>query len=119
MPSPNEPRPRATRAAAVAARFYPRAAAQLPRDVDALLAAAVRAGPAPKALIVPHAGYVYSGPVAATAFATLRAAAPRVTRVVLLGPTHRVHVVGLALPDVDAFATPLGEVPLAPDAMAL
>jgi AmmeMemoRadiSam system protein B len=66
----------------------------------------------PKALIVPHAGYIYSGTVAASAYATLKDIAPQVRRVVLLGPTHRVAVRGLALPDSDAFDTPLGQVKL-------
>jgi AmmeMemoRadiSam system protein B len=78
--------------------------------------AAVPAGaasePAPKALIAPHAGYVYSGPVAASAYARLAARRGAISRVVLLGPSHRVYLRGLAAPDVDAFATPLGEVPI-------
>jgi AmmeMemoRadiSam system protein B len=73
----------------------------------------------PKALIVPHAGYIYSGAVAASAYATLTNIAPQIRRVVLLGPTHRVAVRGLALPDTDAFDTPLGRVPLDIDAMRL
>jgi MEMO1 family protein len=70
----------------------------------------------PKALIVPHAGYVYSGATAAAAFATLRNGA-QITRVVLIGPAHFVHVRGIAAPTVDAFETPLGRVPV--DASAL
>ena len=66
----------------------------------------------PKALIVPHAGYVYSGSVAAEAYDKLRPARGIVRRVVLLGPCHRVPVRGLALPEAAAFATPLGQVPL-------
>jgi AmmeMemoRadiSam system protein B len=66
----------------------------------------------PKAIIAPHAGYVYSGPIAAQAYAQLRAARGIIERVVLLGPCHRVPVRGLALPDVQAFATPLGQVPV-------
>ena len=62
----------------------------------------------PKALIVPHAGYLYSGAVAAQAYARLRPVAERIKRVVLLGPVHRVPVRGLALPGVLAFATPFG-----------
>jgi AmmeMemoRadiSam system protein B len=96
---------------AVAGTFYPSNPAVLARDIEAMLG---RAGaPAlrtPKAIIAPHAGYVYSGPVAATVYAGLRAARDRITRVVLLGPTHRVAVRGLALPDTDAFATPLGSI---------
>jgi MEMO1 family protein len=92
--------------------FYPAAATALRRDVDALLAHARQrpraANTHPKAIIAPHAGYVYSGPIAATAYALLDAAVVR--RVVLLGPTHRVAVRGLALPGCSRFATPLGEV---------
>jgi AmmeMemoRadiSam system protein B len=64
----------------------------------------------PKALISPHAGYIYSGRVAAAAFATLRASAQTITRVVLIGPAHYVHVRGIAVPTVSAFETPLGRV---------
>jgi AmmeMemoRadiSam system protein B/AmmeMemoRadiSam system protein A len=99
---------------AVAGAFYPGAADELARTVDALLAdARTRTdaeAPAPKALIAPHAGYVYSGPIAATAYARLGPARSRITRVVLLGPAHRVAVRGLALPGVTALATPLGQV---------
>jgi AmmeMemoRadiSam system protein B len=63
-------------------------------------------------MIVPHAGYIYSGPVAAMVYARLRSAAARIERVVLLGPVHRVPVRGLALPAASAFATPLGTVPV-------
>lgn len=101
------------RAPAVAGTFYPGESARLADQVDRLLAAAPEwHGEPPKAIVVPHAGYVYSGPVAATAYRALRAARDRVRRVVLLGPAHRVAVRGLALPGVRAFATPLGEIPL-------
>jgi len=72
----------------------------------------------PKALIVPHAGYVYSGGVAAEAYDRLRPARGIVRRVVLLGPCHRVPVRGLALPEAGAFATPLGQVPVDREAIA-
>jgi AmmeMemoRadiSam system protein B len=100
------------RPAAVAGMFYPGNAATLGRDVDAMLAQAEARAPqlAPKVLIAPHAGYIYSGPVAASAYALLRPVADRIHRVILLGPTHRVAVRGLALPGAKAFATPLGEV---------
>lgn len=104
-----------TRAAAVAGQFYPGDAGVLAREVQTLLAAAVRpephAGP-PKALIVPHAGYIYSGPVAASAYARLRPLRDIIRRVVLLGPVHRVAVRGLALPGAQAFETPLGRIPV-------
>ena len=102
-----------TRPPAVAGMFYPADDDDLRRQVDALLRdaqAAAGAGPVPKALIAPHAGYVYSGPIAAAAYARLAPAAGRIRRVVLLGPVHRVAVRGLALPGVARFATPLGEI---------
>lgn len=102
-----------TRPPAVAGLFYPGDPVTLRRQVEQLLAEAHEPRgdrPPPKAVVVPHAGYPYSGPVAATAY---RALAPRrgsVDRVVLLGPAHRVLLDGLAVPSVDAFATPLGPV---------
>ena len=71
----------------------------------------------PKALIAPHAGYAYSGRVAAAAFATLRDSAQTITRVVLIGPAHYLHVRGIAAPTVDAFETPLGRVPIDVEAL--
>lgn len=105
----------AVRPSAVAGMFYPGEAAALRADVQALLAGA-HADPHPgsrlKLLVVPHAGYIYSGPVAAAAYALLRNERARFKRVVLLGPTHRVAVRGVAIPTADGFATPLGTVPL-------
>lgn len=97
---------------AVAGAFYPADPVRLRREVADLLAAAspVEAA-APLALIVPHAGYMYSGPVAATAYALLARTRPEVRRVVLVGPSHFAWFEGMALPGVDALATPLGEVP--------
>lgn len=107
------------RPAAVAGMFYPDATARLAAAVRGYLAAvAPDTGDPPKAVIVPHAGFVYSGPVAASAYARLAALRGRVTRVLLLGPTHRVAVRGLALPRAHAFATPLGEVPIDAAAVA-
>lgn len=104
---------------AVAGTFYPARPAELAATVDRLLDAAGDAPPQrPKALIVPHAGYIYSGPTAARAYAALRPWRRQIRRVVLLGPTHRVPVDGLALPECEAFATPLGDVRLDLDAMA-
>jgi MEMO1 family protein len=111
--------PRATRLPAVAGAFYPRSADTLARDVDAMLAeAALRQaqGERPaqgrvRALVVPHAGFIYSGPVAASAYALL-AAQPKPKRVLLLGPSHHVPLRGLALPEAKGMSTPLGEVPL-------
>lgn len=101
---------RHARPAAVAGTFYPASASALTQALDALLAGASAPALAPKALVVPHAGYVYSGPIAATAYATLKNLRPLPTKVVLLGPTHHVGIHGLALPAVDALSTPLGEV---------
>lgn len=101
----------AIRHPAVAGSFYPGNPARLASTVDALLAAAPRSPlPPPKALLLPHAGYVYSGPTAAAGYMALGDAASRIRRVVLLGPTHRVAVAGLALPESERFATPLGPV---------
>ena len=69
-------------------------------------------GPAPKALGVPHAGYVFSGATAAEAYHLLQDIPVPPSRVVLLGPAHRVYLQGLAVPSVDYFSTPLGDVPL-------
>ncbi|NVB77212.1 MAG: AmmeMemoRadiSam system protein B [Kofleriaceae bacterium] len=97
------------RAAAVAGTFYPGSASELTATVDHLLdAVAVVDGPCPKALIVPHAGYIYSGPIAASAFARVRPYGDRITRVVLVGPAHRVFVPGLVSPGATKLATPLG-----------
>ena len=104
---------------AVAGMFYPGDPATLARDVDDALAGAhPLAGAAPKALIAPHAGYVYSGPIAASAYAALEPVRNSIRRVVLLGPCHRVAVRGLALPSADAFDTPLGRVPVDREAVA-
>lgn len=108
------------RPAAVAGAFYPGDTTTLTRQVDDLLAAVERSSTGegwPKALIVPHAGYIYSGPVAAHAYRELEKARGKVRRVVLLGPVHRVPVTGLALPGVDAFETPLGRIPVDADAV--
>ncbi|HXY94328.1 MAG TPA: AmmeMemoRadiSam system protein B [Acidimicrobiia bacterium] len=98
---------------AVAGTFYPARADALAREVDGYLAdAAPSSGPAPKVLLVPHAGYVYSGPVAATAYATLAAARDTIERVVLLGPAHFVPLHGVGVTSADAWATPFGLVPI-------
>ncbi|MDX8408147.1 MAG: AmmeMemoRadiSam system protein B [Mariprofundaceae bacterium] len=98
------------RPAAVAGQFYPQDTDELRAMIRALLADCHVDIHQPKALIAPHAGYIYSGLTAAHAYATLNGA--RIKRVVLLGPAHRVPFYGLSLPDADAFATPLGQVPL-------
>lgn len=107
----------AVRQPAVAGMFYPADGGQLALDIRNFLQSTRAQALRPKALIVPHAGYVYSGPIAASAYATLNDIAPSIRRVILLGPTHRVAVQGLALPDTDAFETPLGRVMLDTEAM--
>jgi MEMO1 family protein len=112
---------RAVRPAAVAGLFYPEDARTLERDLTILLEQAGERALAPgfpKLVIVPHAGYVYSGPIAASAYATLLPARGIVRRVVLLGPCHRVPVRGLALPEAEAFQTPLGRVAVDAEAVA-
>ena len=104
---------------AVAGLFYPAAAAELRSTIETLLErAGPQPGPEPKALIAPHAGYVYSGAVAASAYARLLPHRKRYTRVVLLGPCHRVACESLATSGAEAFRTPLGDVPLDKAAMA-
>jgi AmmeMemoRadiSam system protein B len=94
---------------AVAGSFYPADRGELQAEVCRLLAEAAP-GPAPKALIAPHAGYIYSGPTAASIFRRVQGAA--FERVVLLGPAHFAWLEGVALPEAAAFETPLGLVAL-------
>jgi len=98
------------RSAAVAGLFYPADAAQLHNDIQSMLSRVDQTGSTPKALIVPHAGYIYSGPIAASAFAQLKNIRHTVRRVILLGPCHRVPLRGLATSSADYFATPLGNI---------
>jgi AmmeMemoRadiSam system protein B len=111
----------AIRPAAVAGMFYPADPATLQLDVTSMLAAVPAGAPhrPPKALIAPHAGYIYSGPVAASAYARLSPWRERIRRVVMFGPAHRVAVQGLALPEAEAFSTPLGTVPIDREAAQL
>lgn len=103
---------------AVAGQFYPQDGGQLQRQVGRYLEAAGKvSGSAPKAIIAPHAGYIYSGPIAGTAYAHLAQANGAVRRVILLGPAHWVQVRGLAASSAESFATPLGSVPLDKEAM--
>jgi AmmeMemoRadiSam system protein B len=99
-----------TRPAAVAGSFYPGNTGALQVGIASMLAGHEAAATHPKALIVPHAGYVYSGPVAASAYAALQKSAMAVRRVVLFGPAHRVWVPGLAASSAEWFETPLGKV---------
>lgn len=105
---------------AVAGMFYPGDPAELRHMlVECFGQARIRVNHLhPKALVVPHAGYIYSGPVAASAYRLLEPWRDVIRRVVLLGPVHRVWVPGLALPGVAAFDTPLGRVPLDEKAIA-
>ena len=107
------------RPAAVAGAFYAADPDRLGQDVANLLAAVPEsARPSPQAVIAPHAGYIYSGPVAAHAFAALRDSASEPQRVVVIGPAHYVAVRGIAIPTASAFVTPLGRVPVDQEALA-
>jgi AmmeMemoRadiSam system protein B len=107
------------RRTAVSGTFYPGEAAALAAEVASYLAAApASAMMPPKAIIAPHAGYMYSGPIAASVYARLAPLRGKVARVVVAGPAHRVHVAGAAIPSVEAFASPLGPVPLDGAALA-
>ena len=107
------------RPAAVAGSFYSEDPHRLQAEVESLLADNPAAGVLRhKALIAPHAGYPYSGAVAAAAFAGLRACAREISRVVVIGPAHYVALRGIAVPTFDSFATPLGAVPVDKDALA-
>lgn len=106
------------RPAAVAGRFYPAHPAELRRMIEGFLREAKPAATsAPKAVIAPHAGYVYSGPIAATAHARFRPARETIKRVVLLGPSHYVAFRGLATTSAQVWTTPLGAVPVDTDAV--
>ena len=108
-----DPLPSRVRRPAVAGMFYPAEPGALARHIDALLAAADPApGPLPLALVVPHAGTIYSGPIAASAYARLLPHVSSIARVVAFGPVHRVAVRGAVVPAAEAWATPLGEVPI-------
>ena len=97
---------------AVAGSFYPKDAEELRLEVLQMLGEAPQKTVHPKALIAPHAGYIYSGPIAATAYNTLSPYADQIERVVLLGPSHRVPLLGIATPGCDTFRTPLGDIPI-------
>jgi len=104
---------------AVAGRFYPADPDELRATIRRFLAgstetssAATPEAPPPKGIIAPHAGYVYSGPIAGTAYSALRGLRGRIRRVILFGPAHYVRLRGMALPSADIFQTPLGPVPI-------
>jgi len=101
------------RAPAVAGSFYPGSAATLSRSIDGLLSsAAVEARARRCGVIAPHAGYAFSGLVAAHAFASVRPLKGQIARAVIIGPAHFVPFAGIAAPSDTVFATPLGEVPV-------
>src|ERR1700690_2139943 len=108
-----------TRAAAVAGTFYPGEAKRLTAAVEGYLADARPALQAqvPKAVIAPHAGYQYSGPIAGSAYSSLISQAKGIERVILVGPSHRVPFAGVAASRAAAFETPLGAVPVDRDAI--
>jgi AmmeMemoRadiSam system protein B len=107
------------RPAAMAGSFYPGEASALAAEVAGYLGdARASRSRAPKAIIAPHAGYMYSGAIAGSIYARLAPLAGIVTRVVLAGPAHSVYVAGAAVPSVEAFASPLGNVVLDAHALA-
>ena len=101
------------RKAAVAGQFYEADRVSLQQQVSNLMSGTqAGSGNVPEALIVPHAGYIYSGSTAARAYRCLESRHNEIRRVVLFGPAHRVYLEGMAVPSVDLFDTPLGSVPL-------
>lgn len=117
MTRPNETS-KGIRRPAVAGQFYPDDPDALRAEVDYYLARCKPLDTAPKAIIAPHAGYMFSGPVAASAYAGWRDLGDSVRRIILLGPAHRVYLRGLALPAAGTFMTPLGGVPIDQTAIA-
>jgi hypothetical protein len=102
-----------TRKAAVAGQFYEKDPLLLEAQIAGLMPQpAAQTSARPKVLIVPHAGYIYSGAIAARAYCQLETMRDQIRRIVLIGPAHRVYLTGMALPSVDTFTTPLGEIPL-------
>jgi AmmeMemoRadiSam system protein B len=106
------------RAPAFAGTFYPEDPRELQSQINVLLAAADTGNDAPKAIIAPHAGYIYSGPVAASVYARLQPGRAKIRRVVLLGPSHRIGFRGVAASRAAAFETPLGKLPVDTAALA-
>lgn len=104
---------------AVAGMFYPGDTKELHAMVQDLLGEIPPMNePPPKAIIAPHAGYIYSGPIAASAYARLRRVRGKIERVVMLGPSHRVGFPGLATSSAETFRTPLGDIPVDTEAVA-
>lgn len=105
------------RQAAVAGTFYPDNPKTLRQMLEHFLVDARTETKVPKAIIVPHAGYIYSGPVAASAYARLAGQGQTIKRVVVIGPAHRVGFYGLAVSSADTFMTPLGAISIDRDAV--
>ncbi|MDH4263400.1 MAG: AmmeMemoRadiSam system protein B [Spirochaetia bacterium] len=99
-----------TRKAAVSGLFYPQNQIELKDLVNHLILSAASFQYHPKAILVPHAGFIYSGPIAATAYGLLRKMSQTIKRIILLGPSHRVYVRGIALSSANYFETPLGKI---------
>lgn len=99
---------------AVAGTFYPADPDELRHDVDSYIQHAdlSQSVDPPKAIVAPHAGYAYSGPIAGSAYARLKSQRETIARVVMLSPTHRVGFQGIATPGASAFRTPLGDIPV-------
>jgi AmmeMemoRadiSam system protein B len=108
----------AIRSPAVAGSFYPANSQELSQVVDRLLDDAASDDPAPKVIVAPHAGFVYSGPIAASVYQRLRNRRHDISRVVLLGPSHRVGFRGIAATSASAYETPLGKIPIAAEAVS-
>lgn len=104
---------------AVAGSFYPADPTTLSRMMGDFLLKAKTDNKAPKAIIAPHAGYIYSGPIAASAYARLKPVRDSISRVVLIGPSHRVYFEGLAVSSADTFTTPLGRIEIDKQAVEL
>lgn len=102
----------ATRSPAVAGAFYPAEESELMSSVDAMLNSWKSDAPAPKVIIAPHAGHSYSGSIAAGAYSRLKNVQPPISRVLLLGPSHKVGFEGIAVTTATAYMTPLGEIPI-------
>jgi len=104
-------------APSVAGMFYPDDPRVLREMIQKFLGAADASLPVPKVIIAPHAGFIYSGATAAAVYACLTKAKAQIKRVVLLGPAHRYPIQGLAVTDMDGFATPLGEIAIDKEAI--
>ncbi len=106
------------RPAAVAGTFYPADPQKLRKMLELLLMDVRSENKVPKAIIVPHAGYIYSGSIAASAYARLKASGQTFNRVIIIGPSHRVSFTGLAVSSAEMFATPLGNIAVDEDAVS-